>query len=347
MTSVYSPDSASSSTTLHPSQDQYVSLDDASRIDLSDSIGTVFSGVQLSALAQDQAEELAKIVAERGVVFYEGQYDFNPSEQDRFIAYFDSSHAATTTSKHDSTQESGPEVIPSPVHHEWQSDSTHQAETPSLSIQMIGEAETITAETAWVSQYGVYDSLSIPVQRLVAEVTAFHGSGKQTAEHPAVRTHPITSLRALNIVLGNVSRIPQLKKKESDKLLELLDYELQSAAEHTIRWKWKAGDVALWDNRCTAYRHISGASSLKQYSTHVSFLREKAYYDPSSESRSECQSRIHRQEKEERERIEAIKRRYNNTPLRRIIARQSSRETTLMQISPIQSMPQNQQNLGQ
>lgn len=215
MTSVYSPDSASSSTTLHPSQDQYVSLDDASRIDLSDSIGTVFSGVQLSALAQDQAEELAKIVAERGVVFFEGQYNFNPSEQDHFIAYFDSIHASTTTSKHDSTQESGPEVIPSPVHHEWQSDSTHQAETPSLSIQMIGEAETITAETAWVSQYGVYDSLSIPVQRLVAEVTAFHGSGKQTAEHPAVRTHPITSLRALNIVLGNVSRIPQLKKKES------------------------------------------------------------------------------------------------------------------------------------
>jgi alpha-ketoglutarate-dependent taurine dioxygenase len=215
MTSVYSPDSASSSTTLHPSQNQYVSLDDASRIDLSDSIGTVFSGIQLSALGQDYVGGLAKVVAERGVLFFEGQYDFTPSEQDRFIAYLDPSHDKTSTSKQDSTQKPGPEVTPSLVQHEWQSDSTHQAEPPSLSMQVIGESETIMAETAWVSQYGVYDSLSSPVQRLVAEVTAFHGSGKQTAEHPAVRTHPITSLRALNIVLGNVTWIPQLKKKES------------------------------------------------------------------------------------------------------------------------------------
>lgn len=233
MTSMDSPDSASSSTTLQPLQDQYASLDEAYRTDLSDSIGTVFSGVQLSALGQDHAEVLAKIVAERGVVFFEGQYDLTPFEQDRFIAYLDPSHDTAATRNHELSQVSGSTVTPSLIQHEWQSDSTNQAEPPSLSIQKIGEAETLTAESAWVSQYGVYDSLSSPVQRLVAELTAFHGSGKQTAEHPAVRTHPITSLRALNIVLGNVTGIPQLKKKESGMTVPTHSYIAQRVKQQT------------------------------------------------------------------------------------------------------------------
>lgn len=215
LASVDSPDSASSSTTLQPFQDEHLSLEEAYRSDLSHSIGTVFSGVRLSALAQDQVEGLTRIVAERGVVFFEGQDDFNSSEQNRFIEYLDSD----IRDSHDSTQRSDSSVTSAPVEHEWQSDRTHENQPPSLSILRFKQLEEVPAETAWVSQYGVYDSLSSPLQRFVVELTAIHNSGRQTAEHPTVRTHPITNLRALNIVPENVTTFPQLKKKESGMVI--------------------------------------------------------------------------------------------------------------------------------
>jgi len=51
------------------------------RIDYSPKIGTELHGVQLSQLTEDQAEELAALIAERGVVFFRDQDDLDYSEQ--------------------------------------------------------------------------------------------------------------------------------------------------------------------------------------------------------------------------------------------------------------------------
>lgn len=40
----------------------------------------------------------------------------------------------------------------------------------------------------------------------------------------------------------------ELKKEESDKLLEFFRYHIHSADDHTVRWKWAVGSVAMWDN---------------------------------------------------------------------------------------------------
>ncbi len=87
--------------------------------------------------------------------------------------------------------------------------------------------------------------------------------------HPAVRTHPVTGLKALNVNPGFVTGFAELKKKESgtvdgtpdctslmlilirfsDKLLEFIEYHIHSADDHYVRWKWAVGSVAMWDNR--------------------------------------------------------------------------------------------------
>jgi alpha-ketoglutarate-dependent taurine dioxygenase len=69
--------------------------------------------------------------------------------------------------------------------------------------------------------------------------------------HPAVRTHPVTGLKALNINNGFVTSFPELKKEESDKLLEFFRFHIHSADDHYVRWKWAVGSVAMWDNVCT------------------------------------------------------------------------------------------------
>lgn len=48
-----------------------------------------------------------------------------------------------------------------------------------------------------------------------------------------------------------------------------------------------------------------------------------AYFDSQSESRSERAQRLVREAKQERVRLEEIKARYNNTPLRRILRKQA------------------------
>jgi hypothetical protein len=40
----------------------------------------------------------------------------------------------------------------------------------------------------------------------------------------------------------------ELKKAESDALLQFLNLHIHSADEHLVRWKWAVGSIALWDN---------------------------------------------------------------------------------------------------
>jgi alpha-ketoglutarate-dependent taurine dioxygenase len=67
--------------------------------------------------------------------------------------------------------------------------------------------------------------------------------------HPAVRTHPVTGLKALNVNPGFVTGFAELKKPESDKILDFFAYHIHSGDDHAVRWKWDVGSVAMWDNR--------------------------------------------------------------------------------------------------
>jgi alpha-ketoglutarate-dependent sulfate ester dioxygenase len=70
-------------------------------------------------------------------------------------------------------------------------------------------------------------------------------------EHPAVRVHPETGERSL--VVGNfaesvVGYDPQASR---DLIRKLQDYVTRP--EQTVRWRWRAGDLAIWDNRATQH----------------------------------------------------------------------------------------------
>lgn len=66
--------------------------------------------------------------------------------------------------------------------------------------------------------------------------------------HPAVRTHPVTGLKSLNVNLAYCVGFAELKKAESDALLQFLNLHIHSSDDHYVRWKWAVGSVALWDN---------------------------------------------------------------------------------------------------
>lgn len=90
---------------------------------------------------------------------------------------------------------------------------------------------------------------------------------KKDTHHPAVRTHPVTGLKALNVNLGFVTGFAELKKEESDQLLQFFKLHIHSADDHYVRWKWAVGSVAMWDNvRCSNIFRINKANIAKENS---------------------------------------------------------------------------------
>ena len=70
-------------------------------------------------------------------------------------------------------------------------------------------------------------------------------------EHPVVRVHPVTGERTL--VLGQfVKSLVGLSSADSRRIYDTLQ-EHVIRLENTVRWRWRAGDVAIWDNRATQH----------------------------------------------------------------------------------------------
>jgi taurine dioxygenase len=82
-------------------------------------------------------------------------------------------------------------------------------------------------------------------------------SGKQfmstiyRAEHPAVVVHPETGERAL-LLGGFAHRVVGYPNDLSRAVIRTLQ-EYVTRPENTVRWHWRVGDVAIWDNRSTQH----------------------------------------------------------------------------------------------
>jgi taurine dioxygenase len=77
------------------------------------------------------------------------------------------------------------------------------------------------------------------------------------AVHTMVRVHSETGRKSLYVNPIHVIRILDVSETESDRLLaELYWYMLQPNAEY--RHKWTAGDLVIWDNRCTVHSAAGG-----------------------------------------------------------------------------------------
>ena len=94
-----------------------------------------------------------------------------------------------------------------------------------------------------------------------AEYRAEFQSTYFETEHPLVRVHPETGERTL--LLGHfVKKLRRPSTKESQTLFNLLQDRV-TKPEHTTRWNWQPGDVAIWDNRAT--QHYAVADYDDQY----------------------------------------------------------------------------------
>jgi taurine dioxygenase len=161
----------------------------------------------------------------------------------------------------------------------WHTDVTFLAAPAMGSVLAARQVPAYGGDTLWANGVAAFEALSAPIQRMLDGLAATHeltksfpterfGSTPEALEryekarrdhpplsHPIVRTHPATGRKALFVNEGFTTRINELKAKESDALLALL-FQHVSRPEFTVRWQWKANDVAFWDNRITQHYAI-------------------------------------------------------------------------------------------
>jgi taurine dioxygenase len=76
------------------------------------------------------------------------------------------------------------------------------------------------------------------------------------AEHPVVRTHPETGRKALFINPAHTARFVDMTEDESAPILRFL-FDHAVGPEHTCRFHWEVGSLALWDNRAAWHNPIN------------------------------------------------------------------------------------------
>ena len=150
----------------------------------------------------------------------------------------------------------------------WHSDVSADQLPPMASILHIHSTPSEGGDTLWANMYEAYDALSDTFKDLLEPLTAIHAADysgfygehapqreSPRAEHPVIRTHPVTKRKGLFVNSGFTKRIKGITKAESDSLLGFLFDHIKNPNFH-CRFNWLANSVALWDNRCTQHMAV-------------------------------------------------------------------------------------------
>ena len=152
----------------------------------------------------------------------------------------------------------------------WHSDVSCDPEPPMGSILYIRQCPPRGGDTLFASMYAAYEALSDRMKTYLDGLIAVHdgeesyrGTYKNLgvedkpvyprAEHPVIRTHPVTGSKALYVNRGFTKRILGVPRDESMAILSYL-YDHAENPLFQCRFRWRENSVAFWDNRCVQHR---------------------------------------------------------------------------------------------
>lgn len=161
----------------------------------------------------------------------------------------------------------------------WHSDVTWRREPSLGSVLSAVEIPPVGGDTLFANMNLAYEKLPDKLRERVTGLTAVHDIARVFAkrlgkkpeelhdkyppqEHPVIRTHPETGLRAIYVNDAFTSHIAGMDRAESDALLARL-YATAADPEIQCRFRWTKGAVAFWDNR--ASQHFAASDYFPQH----------------------------------------------------------------------------------
>lgn len=171
----------------------------------------------------------------------------------------------------------------------WHTDVTFAVAPPKISVLRGVVIPPAGGDTVWANTALAYQGLPPALRELADRLWAVHGNDYDyvasrsddelssegirhyrevftrtlhEAEHPVVRVHPESGERTL--VLGHFAKkLVGYSSADSQHLLSMLENHV-TRLENTVRWRWAAGDVVIWDNRATQHYAINDYGDQKR-----------------------------------------------------------------------------------
>jgi len=153
----------------------------------------------------------------------------------------------------------------------WHTDLTFIERPPAFCLLHAKVIPPVGGDTIWANCVTAYASMPAELRELASRLRIVHSndcdftddtvaarssyiSTPYETEHPAVRVHPETGEKAL--LLGGFARsVAGLTPAAGRDLIRILQ-EYVIKPENTVRWQWRVGDLAIWDNQATMHYAI-------------------------------------------------------------------------------------------
>jgi alpha-ketoglutarate-dependent sulfate ester dioxygenase len=245
-------------------------------------IGAVVEGIRADGNVPTAAlAELRAALLRHKVVFLRGQRGLTDADQLAFTRLL-----GPVTKPHPTVAGDGVSVFPIDSReskaNSWHTDVTFVDRVPAISVLRALVLPPYGGTTVWANTAAAYDRLHPALKALAGGLRAIHTNlfdyaidrpqlgGIDTkaqayrdefrhpefqTEHPVVRVHPETGEPAL--LLGHVLRsFVGLSTTDAADLFQLLQRHV-TRLETTVRWPWRDGDIAIWDNRATQHYAVA------------------------------------------------------------------------------------------
>ncbi|MGN7931403.1 TauD/TfdA dioxygenase family protein [Sphingopyxis sp. 22461] len=247
-------------------------------------IGAIVNGVQLSGdLPAATVQAIQAALVRHKVLFFRDQQHLTDQEHEDFAALLGDPVAHPTVPVAEGSRyllelDSKEGYAAS----SWHTDVTFVDAYPKASILRALTIPEAGGDTQWANGETAYEGLPEVLRQLVGNLWATHTNlydyasilqsapdGESAAkrikehrnvfastvyetEHPVVRVHPVSGQRSL--LLGHfVKQFVGLNAADSARLFQTLQDHI-TKPENVVRWRWREGDVAIWDNQSTQHR---------------------------------------------------------------------------------------------
>ncbi|KXZ67685.1 Alpha-ketoglutarate-dependent taurine dioxygenase [Acinetobacter venetianus] len=244
-------------------------------------IGAIIHDVDLNTADEHTTQQIQQALLDHHVIFFRKQ-QLAPQVQAELARGFGSLHIHPIYP----SVENVPEIIVLDSWKQdlrdnelWHTDVTFSQKPPLGCVLQAIKIPPVGGDTLWSSGAAAFAALDQDLQTKLKGLTATHDIRqsfpierfahndveRQKLEetfkrnppvvHPVVRTHPVTGQPILFVSEGFTTRINELDETESAELLQYLFAHATNEQFH-LRWRWQAGDVAIWDNRCTQHKAL-------------------------------------------------------------------------------------------
>lgn len=240
-------------------------------------IGAEIERVRLSPdLSAETVTAIRQALLKHKVIFFRDQSHLDDAAQEGFAALLGEPVAHPTVPVLDGSRYILELNSERGRANSWHTDVTFTDAYPQASILRAVISPAFGGDTVWANTAKAYEDLPDELKALADSLWATHSnlydyasakpnvseeaakryrqvfaSTVYETDHPVVRVHPETGERTL--VLGHfVRRLKGYSASASNHLFDLLQGYV-TRLENTVRWRWRAGDVAIWDNRATQH----------------------------------------------------------------------------------------------